>query len=321
MAIARTTMRSRAASARVASSSVDRSKVQQRVLAWFNEHGRSFPWREHRDPYQTMVAEVMLQQTQTGRVAPAYGTFLAKFPDVNRLAHAPAMEVIQAWKGLGYNRRAVDLQRSAQAIEHGYDGVVPSDPKALRALPGIGEYSASAVACFAYDRQVPVVDVNVRRVLSRAVRGSDEVSLEETRKIAAEWLAPGEAYRWNQALMDVGAMICRIDAPLCTQCPLKASCSYRAQGKNKVKREPRAPKQSRFEGSSRQKRGGIIDHLRETAGEGVSLAALARVIHPNGDRDLGWLVDLLEGLERDGLVEMTPGARRASPRGIVRLPG
>ena len=320
MAIARTTMRSRAGSARAASSSVDRSKVQQRVLSWFDEHGRSFPWREHRDPFQTMVAEVMLQQTQTGRVAPAYTTFLSKFPTVSSLAHASAMEVIQAWKGLGYNRRAVDLQRSAQAIEHQYGGEVPSDPKTLRALPGIGEYSASAVACFAYDRQIPVVDVNVRRVLSRAARGTDELSVDQTRAIAAEWLAPGDAYRWNQALMDVGAMICRIDAPLCTQCPLKASCSYRAQGKNKAKREHRPPKQARFEGSSRQKRGGIIDHLRDTAGEGVSLAVLAKVIHPNGDRNLGWLVELLEGLERDGLVEMTPGARRGSARGIVRLP-
>jgi A/G-specific adenine glycosylase len=231
------------------------------------------------------------------------------------------MEVIQAWKGLGYNRRAVDLQRSAQAIEHDHGGVVPSDPKTLRALPGIGEYSASAVACFAYDVQVPVVDVNVRRVLSRTVRGIDEVSLDETRRIASDWLARGDAYRWNQALMDVGAMVCRIDAPLCAQCPLKLVCLYRAQGKNKVKREPRAPKQSRFEGSRRQKRGGIVDHLRRAAEEGVSLAALGKAIHPDGGDDLTWLVDLLEGLERDGLVEMTPAARRGSSRGIVRLPG
>ncbi|MGZ4190192.1 MAG: A/G-specific adenine glycosylase [Actinomycetota bacterium] len=295
-------------------------KIHERVLAWFDEHGRSFPWRAHRDPYQTLVAEVMLQQTQTGRVAPAYGTFLAKFPDVRALAHAPAMEVIQAWKGLGYNRRAVDLQRAAQTIEHEHGGVVPSDPKALRALPGVGEYSASAVACFAYDRQVPVVDVNVRRVLSRAARAQDELPLDDARHVADHWLAPGEAYRWNQALMDIGAMVCRIDTPLCAQCPLKPFCAYRLQGKHKHPRAPQPSKQSRFEGSSRQKRGGIIDHLRETAEEGVSLSALAKVIHPGGDADLRWLVELLEGLERDGLVEMTPGARRGSPRGIVRLP-
>lgn len=299
----------------------DHSKIHERVLAWFDEHGRSFPWRAHRDPYQTLVAEVMLQQTQTGRVAPAYTTFLGKFPDVRALAHAPAMEVIQAWKGLGYNRRAVDLQRAAQAIEHEHGGVVPSDPKILRALPGVGEYSASAVACFAYDRQVPVVDVNVRRVLSRVARASDELPLVDARALATEWLAPGDAYRWNQALMDIGALVCRIDTPLCAQCPMKNFCSYRLKGKHKAPRTPRAPKQSPFEGSSRQKRGGIIDHLRETAEEGVSLSALAKVIHPDGDRDLAWLVDLLEGLERDGLVDMTPGARRGSPRGIVRLPG
>src|SRR6266566_2739797 len=162
--MARTAVRAKASKPR-AKTNPDLPKVHQRVLAWFDEHGRSFAWREHRDPYQTLVAEVMLQQTQTGRVAPAYGSFLAKFPDVRTLAHAPAMEVIQAWRGLGYNRRAVDLQRSAQEIEHEHGGVVPSDLKALRALPGIGEYSATAVACFAYDAQVPVVDVNVRRVL------------------------------------------------------------------------------------------------------------------------------------------------------------
>lgn len=320
MAIARTAVRSKVTKPRAKAKQPDLSKIHARVLAWFAKHGRSFPWREHRDPYQTLVAEVMLQQTQTGRVAPAYEAFLTKFPTTSSLAHAPAMEVIQGWKGLGYNRRAVDLQRTAQAIEHQHGGEVPQDPKALRALPGIGEYSASAVACFAYDAQVPVVDVNVRRVLSRAARGVDELSLDETRNVAAQWLARGEAYRWNQALMDIGAMVCRIDAPLCAQCPLKLSCAYRAQGKNKMKREPRAPKQSRFEGSSRQKRGGIVDHLRKAAEDGVSMSALGRAIHPDGGPDLTWLVELLEGLERDGLVEMTPSARRGSARGIVRLP-
>ncbi|HJT37236.1 MAG TPA: A/G-specific adenine glycosylase [Actinomycetota bacterium] len=319
MAVTRAAMRTRVPKPRAATKA-DPSKVQQRVLAWFDEHGRTFPWRGHRDPYQTLVAEVMLQQTQTGRVAPAYEAFLAKFPTLSSLAHASAMEVIQAWRGLGYNRRAVDLQRAAQTIEHQHGGVVPSDPKTLRALPGIGEYSASAIACFAYDAQIPVVDVNVRRVLSRAVGGSDDVSLDETRKIATQWLAPGRAYRWNQALMDIGAMVCRIDSPLCARCPLKLACAYRAQGKNKVKPEPRAAKQSRFEGSTRQKRGGIVDHLRKAAEDGVSMSALGKAIHPGGGPDLTWLVELLEGLERDGLVEMTPAARRGSARGVVRLP-
>src|ERR1041385_7415682 len=123
MAVARAAMRTKEPKARAKSKKPDLPKVHQRVLAWFAEHGRSFPWREHRDPYQTMVAEVMLQQTQTGRVAPAYQAFLARFPTLSSLAHASAMEVIQAWKGLGYNRRAVDLQRSAQAVEHEHGGV------------------------------------------------------------------------------------------------------------------------------------------------------------------------------------------------------
>jgi A/G-specific adenine glycosylase len=122
--------------------------------------------------------------------------------------------------------------------------------------------------------------------------------------------------------MDIGAMVCRIDTPLCAQCPLKGACAYYQKGMNKKARAARAPKQGPFEGSNRQKRGGIIDHLRIAASEGVTLSELAKAIHPDShDRDLRWLVELLEGLQRDGLIEMTPGARRGSPRGIVRLPG
>lgn len=302
----------------------DVGKIQRRVLGWFDEHGRSFPWREHRDPYQTMVAEVMLQQTQTGRVAPAYGEFLKRFPTLDRLAHAPAMEVIRAWKGLGYNRRAVDLQRTAQVVAHDHGGAFPDDPKVLRKMPGIGEYSAGAIACFAFDAQVPVIDVNVRRVLARVARGveDDRIDKATVQRIATEWLPSGEAYRWNQALMDVGAMLCRAEKPLCAKCPMKTWCRYYTTGKHRSARAKRAPKAEPFEGSRRQKRGGIVDHLRRAARRGLSLADLAKAIHPDGDdRDLAWLVDLLDGLERDGLVQLTPGARKASPRGLVRLPG
>ncbi|HVL91024.1 MAG TPA: A/G-specific adenine glycosylase, partial [Actinomycetota bacterium] len=188
-----------------------RNAAQKRVLEWYDEHHRSFPWRETRDPYRTMVAEVMLQQTQTGRVAPIYDRFLHRFPTLSRLAHAPSMEVIQAWRGLGYNRRAVDLHRAAQAIEHDHAGVFPHEPAELRRLPGLGEYTAHAIACFAFDADVPVVDTNVRRVLSRVALGKNAAEVEPSRSsaLAAEWLPRGEAYRWNQALMDVGAMICR----------------------------------------------------------------------------------------------------------------
>jgi A/G-specific adenine glycosylase len=297
-------------------------QAQQRVLDWFDESSRKFPWREHRDPYRTLVAEVMLQQTQTGRVAPIYEEFLKKFPTVESLAHAPAMDVIKAWKGLGYNRRAVDLQRAAQAIVHA--GEFPLTSTALRALPGVAEYTSAAVACVAFDEQVAVVDTNVRRVLARTALGKepDAATPDSIRALATKWLPIGEAYRWNQALMDLGATLCRPDAPLCAHCPLRASCKYRAAGKHRKPRARVAKNEEPFEGSRRQKRGGIIDALRETASHGVTLAALARVIHPKGeDRSLTWLVELLEGLERDGLVAMSESARRGSPRGTVRLPG
>lgn len=309
---------------RRAGAPADLSKAQAKVLAWFGEHGRSFPWRDTRDPYRILVAESMLQQTQTGRVVPTYGEFLQHFPTVDRLAHAPSMEVIRAWRGLGFNRRAVDLHQAAQAVEHDHGGVFPREPRVLKRLPGVGEYTANALACFAFDRQVPVVDTNVRRVLARAAAGKEPeaIPLADAARLASEWLPPGEAYRWNQALMDVGAMVCRHEHPLCAKCPLKAACAYYARGLNRKARAPAPPKQGPFEGSNRQARGGIVDHLREAASGGITLAALARAIHPGRtERDLSWLVDLLGGLARDGLVEMTPAALRGSPRGVVRLPG
>jgi A/G-specific adenine glycosylase len=298
----------------------EREKVQRKVLAWFEEHGRIFPWRETRDPYRTLVAEVMLQQTGTGRVTPTYGAFLQRFPTLDRLAHAPAMEVIQAWQGLGYNRRAVDLHRAAQTIARDHGGVFPTEPAVLRRLPGLGEYTSSALACFAFDRQVPVVDTNVRRVLSRAVLGKDpdEVPNDRIGGLAAEWLPPGEAYRWNQALMDIGAMVCRVSSPLCTKCPLRASCVYAAKGRHRTAPVRAARPAEKFEGSRRQARGSIVDHLRRAARKGVSVGRLAKQLGP--DADAGRLAELLAALEKEGLAELTPAARTGSPRGIVRLP-
>ncbi|MGH2725972.1 MAG: A/G-specific adenine glycosylase [Actinomycetota bacterium] len=297
-------------------------KVQGRVLTWFDEHGRHMPWRETRDPYRTLVAEVMLQQTQTGRVTPSYETFLQRFPTLEHLAHAPAMEVIQAWKGLGYNRRAVELQRAAQAIVRQHGGVFPREPAALKRLPGLGEYSSSAIACFAFDAQVPVVDTNVRRVLSRSAAGKDAAELPAGRlgALAACWLPAGEAYRWNQALMDIGAMICRVERPLCAKCPLRATCVYKAKGRTRSA-PVRAPKnEERFEGSRRQARGTIVDHLRRAARKGITLSELSDLMQPNGDRDLERLVAVLAKLEQEGLAELSPGVRKGSPRGLVRLP-
>ncbi|HEX9697693.1 MAG TPA: A/G-specific adenine glycosylase [Actinomycetota bacterium] len=299
----------------------NRSAAQRRVLDWYDEHRRAFPWRATRDPYRTMVAEVMLQQTQTGRVAPIYERFMERFPTLSRLAHAPSMEVIQAWRGLGYNRRAVDLHRAAQAIEEDHGGRFPEDPATLRRLPGLGEYTAHAIACFSFDAQVPVVDTNVRRVLSRVALGKDASEAEPNRSwaLAAEWLPPGEAYRWNQALMDIGAMLCRGSKPLCAQCPLARACAYRVAGRHREAPAPNGRTKEKFEGSRRQARGGIVDELRTAAGNGVTLGTLAGRMHHH-ERSLEWLVEILTQLEGEGLAELSPAARRGSPRGTVRLP-
>lgn len=291
------------------------------MLAWYDEHRRAFPWRDTRDPYRTMVAEVMLQQTQTGRVAPIYQRFLERFPTLSHLAHAPSMDVIQAWRGLGYNRRAVDLHRAAQVIEHDHAGVFPPDPASLRRLPGLGDYTAHAIACFALGADVPVVDTNVRRVLSRVALGKDASEVEPARSsaLAAEWLPAGEAYRWNQALMDIGAMICRSGRPLCEQCPLSRSCGYRAAGRHREAPARNGTPKEKFEGSRRQARGGIVDELRTAAGRGVTLGTLASRMHHH-ERSLDWLVEILAQLESEGLAQLSPAARRGSPRGTVRLP-
>lgn len=299
------------------------AKAQARVLAWFDEHGRSFPWRETRDPYRTMIAEVMLQQTQTGRVAPTYEAFLQRFPSLDRLAHAPAMDVIQAWRGLGYNRRAVDLHRAAQTLVAEHGGIYPSSVAALRRLPGLGEYTSSAIACFAFDAQVPVVDTNVRRVLSRAVGGKDGAELDTAtvNGFAAEWLPAGEAYRWNQALMDIGAMVCRSSKPLCAKCPLRSSCAYYAKGKHRSPAARPARASEPYEGSRRQARGTIVDHLRRAARKGITVGELAKRMDPDGNgADAPRLVEILAKLESEGLAELSVGARKGSSRGIVRLP-
>ena len=297
-----------------------RAKAQERVLAWFEAHGRRLPWRETRDPYRTLVAEVMLQQTGTGRVAPTYAEFLRRFPILEQLARAPAMEVIQAWRGLGYNRRAVELHRTAQTIVRDHAGVFPTEPAELRHLRGLGEYTASAVACFAFDRQVPVVDTNVRRVLARSALGKDpdEVPNDRIAALASEWLPPGEAYRWNQALMDIGATMCRASTPLCAKCPLRASCLYASKGRQRRPAVRTAKPSEKFEGSRRQTRGTIVDHLRRAARKGITLGDLRKQMGP--DADMSRLAEILTALEREGLAELTPAARKGSARGVVRLP-
>ena len=230
------------------------AEVQAALLSWFDATGRRLPWRETADGYAILVSEVMLQQTQVDRVIPVYHAFLRRFPTFESLADAPAGEVIRAWAGMGYNRRALNLQRAAQAVVELHGGALPTDPKALRSLPGVGEYTANALACFAQGRQVAVVDTNVRRVLGRVFHWPSTPTDREVAATAERVLPEGKAWSWNQALMDLGATVCTSRRPTCLLCPVRSAC--RAAGAFEARRRPRRSRRGgRVSGQERAVRG------------------------------------------------------------------
>jgi len=239
------------------------------LLEWYEEVRRPLPWRETRDPYALLVSEVMLQQTQALRVVPYYERWLDEFPTARTLAEAPVREVLALWSGLGYNRRALALQRAAAHVaEHGW----PSD---LTELPGVGKYTAAAVSSFAWDRDMAAVDTNVRRVLTRR-EGDVDVAAR-----ADELLPRGRAAPFNQAMMELGATVCRPRNPDCAQCPVERGCL------RLVVTPARRVKQARFEDTDRWARGRVIASLLEE-----------KDIPLQGER----LERALVGLERDGLI-------------------
>jgi A/G-specific adenine glycosylase len=242
---------------------------------------RDLPWRATRDPYAVLVSEVMLQQTQAARVAPAWRAFLDRFTDVQALASAQLADVLTAWRGLGYNRRAVNLHRAARVLVEDHDGVVPDDLDALLALPGVGPYTARAVLAFAFDRDVAPVDTNVARVLARAVAGRP-LGRTEVQRLADEAVPSGRGHDWSQALMDLGAGVCTARAARCTHCPARALCAWRtAGGDDPACTGALRPKpQGRFAGSDRYHRGRLVDALRRGAVDGGGLPAAADLRDP-----------------------------------------
>ena len=232
--------------------------MRESLLAWFAVHGRDLPWRRTRDPYAILVCEVMLQQTQVNRVVPRYLAWLERWPTVEALAGASTAEVIREWQGLGYNRRALNLHRAAVQIAAG------GWPADLTDLPGVGRYTADAVACFAFGRDVLPVDTNISRVRERT----------------------GEAFAAScaQALMDLGATVCLARVPRCADCPLAADCPSRGRRYQPLR------KQSRFEGSFRQRRA-------------ATLRLVATEPRPLGELDREAVV----ALESDGLVRVADG--------------
>jgi A/G-specific adenine glycosylase len=284
--------------------------VHTAILHWYAEQGRDLPWRHTRDPYAILVSEIMLQQTQVDRVLPKYEVFLRQYPTFAALAAAPTAEVIRAWQGLGYNLRAIRLQRIARQVVDHYGGRLPDTVEQLQALQGIGPYTAAAVACFAFGRAEPVLDTNVRRVLGRIMLGPEG---PKTATPAVLWdlarraLPVEQAYDWNQALMDLGARICVESQPRCLLCPASRYCA--AAGRvGPALRERQASynvrKEAPFAGSARYYRGRIVERLRALGpAETIDLEALGPTIKPDyAEEDLAWLRALVEGLQRDGLL-------------------
>jgi len=288
--------------------------IQSAVLHWYEEHRRDLPWRKTRDPYAILVSEVMLQQTQVDRVIPKYVQFLERFPDFSTLAVAPVAEVIRVWSPLGYNLRAVRLHGIARQVVECYGGRLPQDVASLQQLKGLGPYTAAAVACFAFGRQTPVVDTNVRRVLGRALLGEARPAPKALDKAAAGGLPIGYASEWSQALMDIGSMLCSTRQPRCLLCPVQPWCVWASSlslaevsppAKALAERVAAYRTQPPFKGSSRYYRGRIVEALRRvTDNNGLQLMALGETIRDGfGEAELPWLEGLVQGLERDGLVK------------------
>ena len=201
---------------------------RRRVMAWFRRQGRDLPWRRTRDPYHVLVSEIMLQQTQVSRVEEYYPRFLGRYPTIHDLAAARPAQVREVWEGLGYYRRAENLHRLAQVVVAEREGRLPEDPEELRTLPGIGRYTAGAVSTFAFERAHPAVDTNVSRVIRRAfhprARGSAGTRLLWSTAERLQPRAGNAAWTFNQAIMELGALVCTARVAKCGECPVRRGC-------------------------------------------------------------------------------------------------
>lgn len=260
-----------------------------------------------------LVAEVMLQQTQVRRVMPAWERFMSLFPTPAALAAAPVADVLRAWQGLGYNRRAVALWRAAGEVVASHGGSVPGEVAALRRLPGVGPYTAAAVAACAFGVPVAAVDTNLRRVIARVRLGVEAASAGAAvvQEAGDAWVDRADPGAWNQALMDLGREVCR-PQPRCGDCPLRRVCRFRPLRRSPAVRGA-GGRAAPFHGSSRQLRGRIVEHLR-----GVEAASLAQLATAWGE-PLERVSALVAAMAAEGLVSAGPAALAGRPGGQVRL--
>ena len=266
------------------------------LLHWGRQNRRDLPWRNSRDPWAVLVAEVMLQQTRADRVTERWPRFLARFPDVASCASALPAEVIAEWSGLGYNRRAVHLHRAAGVVMALHSGRIPTDRTELEALPGIGPYTARAIRAFAYEAEAAVVDTNVARILARWT--GRRLTAREAQDLADQSVPSGQVWSWNQTLLDLGALTCTARTPDCGHCPLADRCVWRGEGSDPARGSAGVSGgQTPFEGSDRQGRGRLVAAL----GVGpVADGRLAEVMGWPGDTHRARRV--VETLMADGLV-------------------
>ncbi|MCV7314524.1 A/G-specific adenine glycosylase [Mycolicibacillus parakoreensis] len=280
------------------------------LLDWYARSGRDLPWRDPAlSAWQILVSEFMLQQTPVARVLPVWTSWVARWPTPSATAAASAADAVRAWGKLGYPRRATRLHACARVIADEHADVVPRDVDTLLTLPGVGAYTARAVACFAYGQPVPVVDTNVRRVVARAVRGVAEAgspaAVRDHAEVAALLPDDARAPRFSAALMELGATVCTARGPRCAVCPL-SRCAWRERGYPAAATPPR--RAQRYAGTDRQVRGRLLDVLR----------ASASPVRQH-DLDLAWPDDevqrnrALSSLLRDGLVQRTGDGRFALP--------
>ena len=288
--------------------------LRDAVLDWYAATGRELAFRTTADPYAVLVAELMAQQTQAARAAEHWTTWMARFPSVEVLARAPVADALRAWAGLGYNRRAVHLHRAATVIVTEHGGRVPDTVEGLEALPGVGPYTARAVAAIAYGLPVGAVDVNVRRVLGRIVAGGPEGMTEAAMQTLADaWVPTGHAGAWTHSLMDVGQRVCKPHRPNCADCPAIAWCRYAAGERPAVQASSaraavRRPEPA-FESTNRWLRGRIVERARDAPG-------WVRFDEPIGDHGEGAVRTAVLALARDGVLEI-----RDTSAGIeARLP-
>jgi A/G-specific adenine glycosylase len=287
--------------------------VSHDLLTWAAARGRDLPWRRTRDPWAILVSELMLQQTQVARVVPRYEAFLRRFPDPAACAAAAPADVITAWAGLGYNRRALNLHRTAAIVVERHGGRLPDDLDGLLALPGVGPYTARAVLAFAFERDVAVVDTNAARVLAR--REGRALRRAEVQAAAEGWVVAGEGWAWNQAVLDLGATVCTARDPACDACPVRTGCAWSVAGRPEpdpaVGSAGVSGGQSRFAGSDRQGRGRLVDALRRGPVARDDLPAV-----------MGWADDparaaaVAATLVADGLAETAPGGGLRLPLGV-----